>query len=85
MSAHDDARPGPVARLLLVLINLYQRTSAWRSPRCRFHPTCSEYAVRAVEVHGALRGSGHAIRRIGRCHPWNPGGVDHVKPRTSRG
>lgn len=71
-----------LARLLMALIRLYQRTAAFRQPRCRFHPTCSEYAVESLRVHGALRGAGYALRRVGRCHPWNPGGVDHVKPRN---
>ncbi|MEO7744993.1 MAG: membrane protein insertion efficiency factor YidD [Actinomycetota bacterium] len=46
--------------------------------RCRFYPSCSAYAVQALQAHGALRGSWLAARRLGRCHPWNPGGVDHV-------
>ena len=45
---------------------------------CRFFPSCSAYALEAVTVHGALRGSALAARRICRCHPWNDGGVDHV-------
>lgn len=74
-------RPGSVARVLVAIIELYRRTAVFRSPRCRFHPTCSTYAVEALRVHGALRGSWLALRRVGRCHPWNPGGVDYV-PRT---
>jgi putative membrane protein insertion efficiency factor len=47
---------------------------------CRFYPSCSAYALEAVTVHGFVRGSWLASRRIGRCHPWNDGGVDHVPP-----
>jgi len=52
--------------------------SPWLGHQCRFHPTCSNYAVHAVEQYGVLRGSWLAIKRIGRCHPWHPGGVDPV-------
>ena len=45
---------------------------------CRFHPTCSEYAIEAVQRHGALRGGWMAAKRVGRCHPFNPGGYDPV-------
>jgi hypothetical protein len=45
---------------------------------CRFYPSCSAYGVEAVRTHGALKGGWLALRRIGRCHPWNPGGVDPV-------
>ncbi|HSK91896.1 MAG TPA: membrane protein insertion efficiency factor YidD [Euzebyales bacterium] len=52
--------------------------------RCRFHPTCAEYAITALLRFGLLRGSWLAVRRVGRCHPWNPGGVDHVPERVAR-
>lgn len=68
------------ARLLLGLVHLYRLTAVMRTPRCRFLPTCSGYALEALRVHGALRGTWLAIRRVGRCHPWNPGGLDPVPP-----
>lgn len=48
---------------------------------CRYYPSCSAYALEAVQVHGAIKGTWLAVRRIGRCHPWAPGGVDHVPPK----
>jgi putative membrane protein insertion efficiency factor len=45
---------------------------------CRFYPSCSEYALIAIERHGVVRGGWLAVRRVGHCHPWNPGGVDLV-------
>lgn len=67
-------------RLLIAgAIRGYQLTiSPVLPPSCRFTPSCSQYALEAVRRHGALRGSWLALRRIARCHPWNPGGVDPV-------
>ena len=48
---------------------------------CRFHPTCSEYAIEAIRAHGVARGLWLAVRRIGRCHPWGGAGHDPVPPR----
>jgi putative membrane protein insertion efficiency factor len=66
--------------LLFGLIRLYQLLvspmMAALGARCRFHPSCSEYALESVKRHGALRGSGRAIARLARCHPGHPGGVD---------
>ena len=69
--------------LLIGLVRLYQRLvspvlNAISGPRCRFHPTCSAYAVQALERHGAVRGSILAARRIVRCHPLNDGGFDPI-------
>lgn len=75
-------RPGPVARLLLGLISLYRSTAHLRAPRCRFLPTCSAYASESIQVYGAARGSWLAVRRVVRCHPWNPGGADPVPARA---
>ncbi|MGH1564372.1 membrane protein insertion efficiency factor YidD [Mumia sp. DW29H23] len=52
---------------------------------CRFYPSCSAYALTAVEEHGAVRGSWMAVRRIARCHPWAAGGYDPVPPRSAPG
>ena len=68
-------------RILVALIGLYRRLiSPLLGPHCRFAPTCSEYAVEAISTHGALRGGWLALKRVGRCHPWSAGGVDHVPP-----
>lgn len=73
------------ARLLCLPIVAYRR---WISPalgaRCRFYPSCSEYALTAITRHGALRGLGLAIWRLLRCHPFHPGGIDHVPPRSRK-
>ena len=75
-----------IGRLLAVplvwLIRLYQNViSPMRPPTCRYYPSCSGYAVTALQRYGLLRGGWMAARRIGRCHPWTPGGVDHVPER----
>ena len=68
-----------MSRLLVFLIKAYRyAVSPMLGERCRFHPSCSAYALEAVTVHGAVKGSWLAVRRLGHCHPWNAGGVDHV-------
>ncbi len=70
-----------VARPLLWLIRGYQLLiSPLTPPSCRYYPSCSAYALTAIERHGPIRGSWLALRRLGRCHPWSAGGVDHVPP-----
>ena len=76
-----QARPSAAARVLMALITGYRRfIGPMFSPRCRFYPSCSAYALEAVREHGALHGTWLAVRRIGRCHPFNPGGFDPVPP-----
>ena len=66
-------------QLLIGLINVYRWfLSPLLGQNCRFYPTCSCYAQDAIRHHGAVRGTWLAARRIGRCHPWNPGGYDPV-------
>jgi hypothetical protein len=72
-----------MSRVLLALLAAYKRVvSPLLGPRCRFAPSCSEYAVVAIRTHGAARGSWLAMKRVARCHPFNPGGHDPVPPRA---
>lgn len=65
--------------LLILLLKAYRlAVSPLYGQVCRFFPSCSAYALEAITVHGAVRGSYLAIRRLLRCHPWNSGGIDHV-------
>jgi len=66
-----------IARLLMALIRLYQLTiSPLLGPVCRFEPSCSRYAMECLRLHGAWRGSLLSILRLGKCHPFHPGGYD---------
>ncbi len=76
-----------MVRLVVLLIRAYQVTIApllldrtYNMPRCRFSPSCSQYAVDALTTQGLVRGSWLTLRRLLRCHPWNPGGYDPVPP-----
>jgi putative membrane protein insertion efficiency factor len=65
--------------ILILLLKAYRKViSPLYGQVCRFFPSCSAYALEAITVHGAVKGSWLAVRRLGRCHPWNAGGVDHV-------
>jgi uncharacterized protein len=67
---------------LVFLLRIYQvHVSPALPPTCRFYPSCSQYAVEALQVHGVLRGVGLTTWRLLRCHPWHPGGADPVPPR----
>ena len=69
----------PLAVVASAMIRVYQRLiSPMLPPSCRFQPTCSNYALTAIERYGVLKGGWMALKRIGRCHPWPPGGYDPV-------
>lgn len=68
-----------MGKILIFLIDLYRKyISPRKPPCCRFYPTCSQYAITAIEKYGAIKGTFMAIRRVLRCHPFNPGGYDPV-------
>lgn len=71
-----------LARPLIAALTFYQRLTAGRVSACRFYPSCSTYAQEAITTHGALRGSALALRRISRCRPLGPHGVDLVPVPT---
>ena len=84
LQAGDDARrKSPLAWVLIALLTVYKKLIspllvALLGETCRFHPTCSRYAIEAIRSHGAVRGSWLAARRVARCHPWGEGGLDPV-------
>ncbi|MCQ3829954.1 membrane protein insertion efficiency factor YidD [Microbulbifer elongatus] len=67
--------------LAIKLIHLYRLiASPWVGNQCRFYPTCSCYAEQALKTHGFCKGGYLTLRRLIKCHPWHPGGLDHVPP-----
>ncbi|HUY66565.1 MAG TPA: membrane protein insertion efficiency factor YidD [Acidimicrobiales bacterium] len=93
----DERRPGdlvcvaerrdpprrPVSGWLIAAIHIYQLARSGRPTGCRFLPTCSEYAIEAIDRHGSLRGARLAAGRLLRCHPWGRHGVDPVPDRRT--
>lgn len=74
----------PPTSILAGAIRLYRRYISPLTPqRCRFEPTCSAYAQQAISERGAVVGTALALRRIGRCHPWSPGGIDRVPAKRA--
>lgn len=87
MAAEVTARQHPAtglgARALAALVRGYQLTlSPWLGPRCRYEPTCSAYAITALQRFGAVRGTVLSAKRILRCHPWGASGYDPVPDST---
>ena len=75
----DRYKHSPLQRFLLALVRCYQLLiSPLLGPRCRFHPTCSHYATESINRHGVVKGLALTSRRLVKCHPFHPGGVDLV-------
>ncbi|ADE71875.1 MULTISPECIES: membrane protein insertion efficiency factor YidD [Priestia] len=73
-----------IAKLLLLLIKGYQKgISPFLPARCRFYPTCSQYGVESIKRFGAVKGSYLTVKRILKCHPFHPGGIDEVPEKKS--
>ncbi|MCQ4260346.1 membrane protein insertion efficiency factor YidD [Stutzerimonas stutzeri] len=71
-------------KLAVLPIRFYRYAiSPMMASHCRFYPSCSCYAQEAIEIHGLLRGGWLSLRRLGRCHPWNPGGYDPVPSKNT--
>ena len=73
-----------IRKLIITLLSVYRYCIGPLFPAsCRFWPSCSTYAIEAIEKHGAARGLWLSAKRLGRCHPWHPGGVDVVPDAES--
>jgi uncharacterized protein len=82
VSAQADGRPSPAARAALSMIKVYQGASSGHMSPCRFYPSCSHYAEEAFAEHGFWRGLSLTVRRLVRCRPFGPHGVDLVPLRV---
>lgn len=72
-------------RIIILIFKLYQKIiSPLKPPSCRFIPTCSNYAIEAVETHGTFKGLMLAVKRISKCHPFHKGGYDPVPPKKTK-
>lgn len=86
----DENRPvkpqiGPVKGFLIGMVRVYQWViSPFLGNNCRFYPTCSQYCIEAMEVHGVIRGLWMGIKRVSRCHPFCEGGIDPVPPAKKK-
>jgi putative membrane protein insertion efficiency factor len=83
MTAGPEPRAGWGQRGVVGALKLYQTVRAGRPSPCRFDPSCSTYALEAVQYHGAWRGLGMSARRVARCHPWGGFGFDPVPPKKA--
>ncbi|WP_124054484.1 membrane protein insertion efficiency factor YidD [Arcanobacterium ihumii] len=82
LSDSDSLKKNPVSHVFIALIQWYQRTISAGTPRrCKYQPTCSQYAVEAIQKHGPIKGTLLSSWRILRCNPWSKGGVDWVPER----
>ncbi|MGY4690029.1 membrane protein insertion efficiency factor YidD [Salibacterium sp. K-3] len=73
-------------KVLLFLIKAYRTCiSPFTPPSCRFYPTCSQYGMEAVQIHGAWKGAWLTVKRVSKCHPFHPGGFDPVPPPKKEG
>lgn len=81
-TSEPDAKPSLIAYLLLGVVHFYRYAiSPLLGPRCRFYPTCSQYALDAIRIHGGVKGGWLTFKRICRCHPLSEGGEDPVPPK----
>ena len=71
-----------ISNILVAIVRLYQNViSPYLGNNCRHSPTCSQYTIEAIEIHGPLKGSWLGVKRIARCHPWGTSGYDPVPPK----